>query len=508
MEQARHIIEVNPAVVQELDALIDETERRIRLKAFDRFRPHFYQRQFIDATWDHAISAWFGGNGLGKTQTAVFTALCYLRGYRPYDGKRLFEPPVHVGLWGPDFQKFHSNMTIPMILKLMPREMWDFKYNNDRVEREFILKENGSRLSLFSYQQHYNRSTGEQSPFEGIDVKVAILDEPFEEEILPSVTRGVMKQNGKIIVTCTPLTQPWMYEKFSIAARTSKDHYYQQNEIWDAVKSEKNPNGHLTKEWVMRYLDDQPPDQRQAREKGIPVHLTGVVYKEYHREYHRFDPDAVEIGEDWPKGMVVDPHDSRPFAMGWWAVAPDDCIYIFEEWPIEKFHEYRSTSMDWDSHLEVIRNIESEIPGGPDSVVWRVIDPNFGVQRKAAVGETLTDYFARHGLYFHSNVDDRIRETGHAAVHRLLRYDATKQVSADNRPRLKISTRCRNFDYAMTHYSWQRTKLGIERPGESAKDFADLLRYMAVFDPHYASVGGDSGQLVRSGSDFRGSWMG
>lgn len=196
----------------------------------------------------------------------------------------------------------------------------------------------------------------------------------------------------------------------------------------------------------------------------------------------------MKIEAGYPKGLVVDPHTRKPFAMGWFMVTPQNDIVFFKEWPITPFYD-TTNSMSVPQYAELIKREEEGIPGGSSSVVWRILDPNYGRTNTVYTGRTLEEEFDNEGLVFDCQVDNDI-ETGHLAVRRRLMYDKKKPISTTNRPTLFFGHHLKNFTQAFLHYQYVDPSRRTDRdpkesPKEKWKDFVDLVRYVCMYDPQY-----------------------
>jgi hypothetical protein len=474
---------------KELEQLLAHLESKHRSLAFSRYKPHNYQREVHTAVGKHRVTLLCGGNGIGKTLFLAAEALAWVTGERPWDGTKTKIPPSRVLMVGPDFTNYFPKKLIPTIFSLMPLECWESHKKNPSGTYIELTHPNGSVLEFMSYEQHLRRGADQASPFEGIDWDIALLDEPGPKEVYVPISRGVMKRNGRLVWALTPVTDPWIWDELYQPAGEDPDIYAKTVSIFDAVKSEANPTGHLDQGALQKYVNDvKGRDDEDARLYGKFKHLIGLVYKDANRMVHGYDPKLVTIGADWPKGIVIDPADRRPWAMIWFAVAPDGKRYVYREWPTDPFHFYRYFDNRWDDYAQMIKKSMEESPGGTRSFRWLVIDPNFGVVTKGVTGESIVARMAKWGLYFRTDIDNTI-EIGHAKIRKLLSYDTTKPVSATNSPQLMISKDCWNMWYAFEHYRWKTRNEDLsdtrDIPSEDGKDFMDVLRYMEAIDPRY-----------------------
>jgi hypothetical protein len=487
----RQVNKVPPERLVELDSIVAELKRRGRLKSFDAYKPKPWQLPIHEAMKKKRLVLMTGGNGIGKTHTAIGVCLAWIKGERPWDGSKTPRtPPVDVLYVAPDFTNYHAKKTIPLIFKLMPHEAWEHVLTDGRGLQTMFRHANGSTLHLMAYEQHLRKAQDQASPFEGIDFDLAVFDEPAPREVFIAIERGVMKRNGKILMVLTPIAEPWIFDQlYEPGLDPASDIGTHTISAEVAVRSETNPEGIWEREAFDHFRATvSGEDHEDARIHGHFKHLAGLVFKEYDPAYHIFDPAKLEIRPEWPKGLTIDPHDKKPFMMAWWAVNPEGQILFFKEWPTSPFHEYRSCDYTWDDYAAFIKAEEEKIPGGAGSVIYRFMDPNFGRSSKASAGVSISDYLGQQGMYFDTTVDDSL-QNGHAAIRRRLSFDRNQPLSPTNHPMLRISKACWNLDYAFRHYIWDEVgSVAKEKPKDHAKDAMDVMRYTAAANPEYITT--------------------
>jgi hypothetical protein len=430
-----------------------------------------------------------GANGVGKTKWAVANCLSRILGYQPWDGVKHRQPPVRVLLCGPDFTNYHSKKSIPQIYEFLPRSQWEsIKKNNNGTECEFTHP-NGSILDLMSYEQYLRKPPDQASPFEGIDWDYANLDEPGPKDVYISISRGVMKRNGTMGWGMTPIAEPWVYDELYLAADDDPDIGAIMVPIESAMRSDTNPNGHLDEAAVAKYRNDlRGDDDEEARLSGKFVHLIGRIYRDFNKMVHTFKRSDIQIKAEWPKGISIDPHDKRPFAIIWWAVDEQGRRIIFKEWPTDPHKSYNYFDNRWDDYAEMIHKSMADTPGGRASYRWFVADPNFASTRKGATSQTLATFLQLQRLPFINDVDNSI-PSGHQSIRRLLSWEPTKPVSITNTPHILVADDLWNVIWSFERYVWVKLEGDKEKPGEAGKDFMDCLRYMEAMRPRHLILG-------------------
>ncbi len=203
-----------------------------------------------------------------------------------------------------------------------------------------------SEIYIRSYDQ-------EAKTFEGIDYDWIHWDEPPPKNVVQSAERGKITSNAPSWFTMTPLRQPYIYDEYSLKAFNNggddEEIAVIRGEIWDNCQDwcykcryeiienrdkrikKTCPKcnrilGFITKAGIDEYLKTLDPEERDAREKGLWKHLSGLVYKELDRDSHLYAD--FPIPKKWMRIEGIDPHDARPTRYLFGAVSPEE-IDIF-----------------------------------------------------------------------------------------------------------------------------------------------------------------------------------
>lgn len=215
-------------------------------------------------------------------------------------------------------------------------------------------------------------------------------------------------------------------------------------------------------------------------------------------EWNIVDPKHIpRAGTNY---MFTDPAGARNWATLWVRVTPGGKVWIYRDWPdAQTYGEWavpaddpsqpdgkpgsaqRSLGLGVDQLKQTWLSLET---AGKEDVFQRFIDPRAGRNPHMELhgGTCLVDQFAdgKHPMILTpaSGVDV---ERGLSVVNDLLWWDNTKPLDmVTNSPRLFVSRECKQIIWTMTNY----TGRGGEKAG--AKDFADLVRYMALAElEHY-----------------------
>jgi hypothetical protein len=319
-----------------------------------------------------------------------------------------------------------------------------------------------------------------QMTFEGAKYDWAGFDEPPHRPVFEAVWRGLTDFYAPFWLTFTPLGShaPWLYEEFFIGTRDDVD----------VVTVSQTDNPHLSKEALAAFvagMKSASDEVLAARETGQFGFLTHRAFPSYDRDTHLINP--VPIHADWPRLLICDPANRRPFYFVWLAYDPlRQDWHAYREFPTERLHhQYRTSEWSIQDYATMIRNSE-----GAERLAGRVIDPRSGKAEYFMKGQRTTSFvddFAKYGLMFDANVPDTGREeTGISRIRELLWYDTRRPVDVHNRPHLYIHNCCRSLDHALHNYAFvppsaRDDRVLQEKAAEAYKDPIDGLRYGILY---------------------------
>lgn len=459
---------MSAGAIEQARQLLEEMARRERSRALERYRPSEVQAAFHAAP--ERIRLFLGANASGKTTALVVEAICVALGREPWSGRILKMPPRRVMLCVSNFTHSAGEDLQTILEHFLPE---DELVGTDRLANGKVHKyrlRNRSVIKLMSYEQN-------PYEFEGAKWDWIGYNEPPPRAIFIPCMRGIAKSDGRMAFAMTPLgaDAAWIFSEL----------YSKVDEPGSGISAvvADMDRGHsfLTPAAMADFKARLDPDEYEARVHGRFRHLMGRVYKQFDRSRHVISgqdaQDAVRrLVQDpaVPKGCVVDPHDRRPFAIAWFLVDTEGKIVFFDEWPRDLHYKMRSHHFAVDDYARLIREIEGQHGFDP---VWRIMDPNFGVQRRVVSDESIRDCFDKLGLCFDTDVDDSLTE-GHVAVKERL-----------NAGTLQVMPGCRNLIHSFENYCWNdagaEDLVTKERPAEFGKDFADTVRYAVMSRPVY-----------------------
>lgn len=437
---------------------LKEQSRVFKEAPFFFFEPYGQQVEFLESPAQIRLIT--GGNRTGKSTVGVVETLAHCMGFR-HDGtrKNLPTPPVDILAMVNDRRKAVDKILMKKIKDFSAKGWIEHIKNGTDGYPEILRFSNGSRLYIGSYMQ-------DPSTYEGHDWHGVWFDEPPPRPMFVAVRRGCLDHGGRIWFTLTPLSCPWIYNEISAKAdgvRISDFHL-------DLLK-----NPHISQKEKESFMADLTPEEIESRVHGKFSHLSGAIFPEFRRDIHVVP--GFQIPEDWPRFMVMDPHDRRPSYMAWFAVNPRNQIFCYREWPHEPFHSIKTCRNSVRDYVSLILTEE-----GKEQIHERIIDPNFGKTPSVFTGRTLIEEYEEHNIDFYAEINNDI-QLGHQRIHESLRTDLGE-------PKFFVFEHCHNMVWAFENYIWNQKDIeseygAKERPGEAGKDMIDTLRYLLDFEPHY-----------------------
>lgn len=210
------------------------------------------------------------------------------------------------------------------------------------------------------------------------------------------------------------------------------------------IPSLATENPHIGEDYLLQ-LETKPEALRKALLNGDWDAFEGQVFTEWaDRPEHYRDRrwthvvEPFEIPVTWPRYMSFDHGYSRPFSVGWWAVAPSGAAYRYREWygcePGRANTGLKLTPAEIAAGIIAREGEEMR-----DNLrVDRVADPAiFDRSRGESVAQQMEPQAGRPGVYFRPG--DNTRLAGKMQMHERLRFDG------EGRAMLYVFSTCRDF---------------------------------------------------------------
>lgn len=261
--------------------------------------------------------------------------------------------------------------------------------------------------------------------------------------------------------------------------------YYQENvEVRTLTHCPKCNRvlGFIPKAGIDEYLKTLQPEEREAREKGLWRHLSGLVYKELERETHLYED--FPIPKSWMRVEGVDPHDARPTCWLFGAVSPEE-IEIFGK-PRHRvyFYDYLLLSGSIDDFGKQVRSVRAI--HGYEEPHMVVLDKKYG-EKTQIEGKSWQSELERINIkrirLSHSSPGDV--ELGHKIVREYLKPQYSALLGTTKPGILFARHNCSGENgpiHFMFNYQYKEEK---STPEEKYKDWPDTVRYICMEYPVY-----------------------
>lgn len=389
------------------------------------------------------------------------------------------------------------------ISELVPKR--EIKYGmyddiNGYTNRKLLLK-NGTLITFKSYDQG-------AGAFQSDDIDLIWNDEEPPLDIIKEQRMRLVDRNGRMIISMTSLNGITdlisdLYEDADVL----ESRYAPLVKETLPVHCQKGPveifflwttdNKHINQNRLMEDVVLMPKTDRLCRIYGVPTNLAGKIYPSFSRDIHCVPMDMIPTtgNQLW---HVLDPHDRKPWAMGWYLVNKNGSIYCVDEYPNVNFNDMLSDDKTYGDYAQVIASKEKVIRdmfniGGQ---IRRIIDPNFGnktVQMAERTGgqskTTPVKELAKLGLKYKDGID--ALEAGHLEVRKLLNWKRADDGRFTVAPGIYFGDWLINHRNHLSKYS-RKDIMGVDgdikdkvAPQDKFKDFSDLVRYLTMAAPRY-----------------------
>jgi phage terminase large subunit-like protein len=304
-------------------------DRVKKLTAFASFTPFPFQKPWYDAVTTKTcdVVALFCANQVGKSTFGGEVVVAESCGAHPpaISGNPLparWERDICKGkrilACGESFEVSLRDTIVPKIREFVTDDMLlgPPKRNNLGIPVVWRFK-SGAELVLMSYQQS-------KDSFEGAVWDMVWFDEPPPFEMFSAIRRGTMARKGQILITATPLKEPWMLDELVLPSRDPTHPSFGTvaeftADIWDNAVSN---GGVLPDKQIATFLAGLPEKERMAREFGQFLDVQGLEFS-YVTEENHVVPDFV-VPAFWPIVEVNDPSYKRGHHVSWFTCSPDD----------------------------------------------------------------------------------------------------------------------------------------------------------------------------------------
>lgn len=165
------------------------------------------------------------------------------------------------------------------------------------------------------------------------------VDEPCPKEMWTANSRGLIDRDGSAWFTCTPINEPWINDMFIPRNRLRSDitGSIELDEDHWMITGNSYDNPHNTERALKIFEKGLTESEKQCRIRGIPLALSGLVYKEFAPDVHILTSlphgwaDWMHPPESYTHRIYIDPHPQTPHAVLFAATCPYGPVYYWHE---------------------------------------------------------------------------------------------------------------------------------------------------------------------------------
>jgi hypothetical protein len=379
----------------------------------------------------------------------------------------------------------------------------------------FITDPEGNKCESEIYIRSYDQDA---DTFEGIDADWIHWDEPPPKKILQAAERGKIVTNAPSWFTMTPLKEAYIYDEYSLKAKNmggdDDEIIVTRGEIWENcadwcyhcnIEIPENRElheetfellrptrrcpgcdrkmGFITKAGIDEYLKTLDPEEREAREKGLWRHLSGLIYKVLDRDVHLYEDFTMP--RHWMPIEGIDPHDAKATCYLFGMVSPEEIEIFGKIRNRVYFYDYLLLKgLDMDTIVRRVRMKREE--HGYSKPNWIVLDAKYGARTEMEM-KSWEEELRLRGLGYiklsQSKPGDV--ELGHKLVREYLKPHHST-VEGTTKPGMMFAKDgCAGEGgpiHMLFNYQYAADK---DKPDEKFKDFPDIVRYIALEQPTY-----------------------
>jgi len=462
-------VELRQALVK-LDAITRELDRRQKENGIKYYMPN--EKQFCLFRSRARIKIFCAGNRSGKTVFGAVELAWHMTREYPewYPRDRRFYGPIKAVVVATNFPVIERVIEKKIMTYLPKDKVLKWKRTPQGYLQKIIMKDGGT-VDILTNEM-------DTMAFESADWDFYWGDEPQDQAKYKAIQRGLVDRMGRVVLTFTPLIEPWMKEKLCDKADGKRIDMVTAS-IYDNKRDIKG-NQILTDEAIEEFLLSLDPDDIESRIHGKFFHLRGMIYKNF-SSVHCQEWEYTDKGfEDAPVWCVADPHDRLKHHVIWAFVDKIGDLFVDDELLIHG------------DLMELAAAIKAREHFRGYNMRKRLLDPNFGAKpHKVGVNITVQKQLSLYGCSTFLGNDDR--ETGHLLVKERLRFDPSRTIDITNKPKIYFhKRRCpetirsmRNYQYKEDRGSSSQDKNPNEQAKEKDAHGADTVRYLVIDKPYY-----------------------
>jgi len=231
--------------------------------------------------------------------------------------------------------------------------------------------------------------------------------------------------------------------------------------------------GYLRHNDIERMFQGVRFDEIECRRTGRPSHMAGRAFP-IDDEIHIKSVDipdnpptpeqSATLKEKYPRrALILDPHDSKPWAIIVLGVNQQNHFVVLDEWPKPTdtngmyYQKVNNYNVGYGFYAKVLKDLISKW-----EIQYNIIDAKFAahVTRSDAFAQSLRSLLMKdYGLFFHDgNPNVEGDRGGRSFLIELLSFDTTQALTYLNRPRFYIGGHCRNTIYGLTNIANKKSR--------------------------------------------------
>lgn len=517
-----------------LQAEKSQLERIVALKhnyGINFYRPHYKQHRF------HEVGDVIGrfcrmGNRTGKTKCGAAETVAWCIGQRTWykntfdilNGKKEVvghhtgatnHPLLTRGIpgfpvkgllvcvsWGKVKEIFTNREgsydNLGDLFQLIPTEsIGKFRLSGERGDFIEIKRLNeaggGSSLLYIDTVESFKHSSlsAESSDFDFIH-----YDEPPPRDMFIANKRGLTDRNGKFWINATPVTEQWVNdEEFSPSRGTNfkippEGHRFQKTIKGGdrfIITASTDDNPYLSPEGRAEFESSLTAQERECRLHGLPLHLAGLIYKEFQWDLHVL----TEVPKGWqdyhlpPIDYTVreawDVHDAIPQAVLLVATAPNGEVFVYDEMFDNVLIKETAEELK-QKHWTLVKGKDGKLVKAQRWVADSLIDPR-AIDNSPVTGSSILDVLMEHDLFFDPGSKDM--ELGISVVREILKQ---RQAVNQTKPVIHFSPNVVVMLREMTHYCYNPKTM---KPIDKNDHMVENLRRLVINGLEYVAPPAD-----------------
>ena len=436
-----------------------------------------------------------GGSRSGKSESAVEDAAIQFLGRCPKSLEGLI--PKH-RLTGDrkirfnviDYPSAMEKITWPKIQdKIKSDEIQDVIKDMGRVKS--ITNRKGGFIEFMTYEQDVKK-------FQGTDRDAMFYDEEPPQSIRDENLTRLIDRDGEEVFSMTPVSEEnssgymptlWIYDELFLKAGRIVE--IEDGVMCDRMNPLGDPEVHfffasifdnkaISKEAAERILSKFSKEEREAREKGHFMFLSGLIFNMFSDTIHiipQFENWWSGNSDDFTLYIAIDPHPRVPHAITYMVVDKNNTMYIVDEL-------YTQTNDAADLAEQMAMKCMGKVP----EVI--LIDPSAFVN-DPATGRNLA-FDIMDALYANNYPYPPFIEGSKDLSRGILMAKSALTPDQNKKSQLYITDNCVRHRFEITHYRWSnwskntgRAKEVKQKPVDKDDHMMENLRRLVTFSPIY-----------------------